>query len=65
MPDDFELAKSVYEGTRDLLCPRMELRRCPDYRETVLGGCGTISVGKNGHLRFRLSAEKTLPLPSP
>jgi hypothetical protein len=61
--DDFKLAKSLASGEIDWHCPRMELRRCPSYHETVMTGCGVIRSNKRGDLSFRLSGEVPHPFP--
>lgn len=63
MPDAFKLGKSIVDGDLDLLCPKMELWRCPSYHETVMMGCGVIRANKRGELTFRLSGSMTRPFP--
>lgn len=64
MSRDLELARSVHDGTLDWLCPKMELRACPSYTETVITGCGVIRADKQGRLRFRLSGQVPFPIPA-
>lgn len=63
MHDAFKLGRSVVDGDLDLLCPKMELRRCPSYHETVMTGCGVIRSNKRGELSFRLSGSVPSPFP--
>jgi hypothetical protein len=46
MSDDLELARSVYDGTLDWLCPKMELRACTDNATPLLKGCGIVRAEK-------------------
>lgn len=59
---EFSLAKSVFEGTLDLLCPKMELISCKDNSEIVLKGIGVIRSDTRGRLYFRMVAPRSLPL---
>lgn len=63
MPDAFKLARSIVDGKLDLLCPKMELRICPSYHETVMTGCGLIRANERGELSFRLSGQVPFPFP--
>lgn len=63
MHDAFKLGRSVVDGELDLLCPKMELWRCPSYHETVMTGCGVIRANKRGELSFRLSGSVPFPFP--
>lgn len=63
MHDTHELARSLVTGKLDLLCPLMELRTCPSYRETALSGSGVIRANNDGVLSFRLSGTPSDPFP--
>jgi len=54
-----DLAKSIKDGTLDLICPRMELLVCPSYTEVALCGSGIIRSDDLGRLYFRLVAPFT------
>ena len=59
MDDRFSLAKSIGDGTLDLICPQMELLVCPAYHESALAGSGVIRSNDKGQLYFKLTAPFT------
>lgn len=56
MSADLELAKSIVDGTLDLICPQMELLICPSYHESALSGSGVVRSNDRGQLYFKLAA---------
>lgn len=56
MPQELDWAKTVFDGSLDLLCPEMELVVCPNYSEVALKGSGVIRSDKHGRLYFRMVA---------
>jgi len=52
--DSIELAKQTKDGKLDLICPKMELVRCPNNEEVVLSGLGAIRSDDLGRLYFRM-----------
>ncbi len=59
MDDQFSLAKSITEGTLDLLCPQMDLLVCPAYHDKALAGSGVIRAEDQGRLYFKMAAPFT------
>lgn len=56
MTDEFEIAKAINAGKLELLCPKMELLRCPSYHDVLLEGTGVIQTNEDGSLAFQMVA---------
>lgn len=59
MSADQKLARSIVDGSLDLICPEMELLVCPAYHDAALSGSGVIRSDDRGQLYFKMAAPFT------